>query len=63
MNEDTLADRTGLYTQLMETEGKSLIMDGDKVVGVNAVGKDGNKVTLHANKGVILATEIGRAHV
>lgn len=54
--EDTLADRTGLYTQLMETEGKSLIMDGDKVVGVNAVGKDGNKVTLHANKGVILAT-------
>ena len=54
--EDTLADRGALYTQLMETEGKSLIMDGDKVVGVNAVGKDGNKVTLHANKGVILAT-------
>ncbi|MCI8475078.1 MAG: FAD-dependent oxidoreductase [Oscillospiraceae bacterium] len=54
--ESTLADRGELYTQVMETEAKSLIMDGNKVVGVNAVGKDGNKVTLHANKGVILAT-------
>lgn len=44
------------YTQLVNTEGKSLIMDGDKVVGVNAIGKDGQKVTLHANKGVILST-------
>lgn len=44
------------YTQLMNTTGKSLIMEGDKVVGVNAEGKDGNKVTLHATKGVILAT-------
>lgn len=41
---------------VMDTEGKSLIMDGDKVVGVNAVGKDGNAVTLMANKGVILTT-------
>lgn len=44
------------YTQMMETTAESLIMDGDKVVGVNAVGKDGNKVTLHANKAVIMAT-------
>ncbi|NMD37657.1 MAG: FAD-binding protein [Christensenellaceae bacterium] len=44
------------YTQMMNTTGVSLIMDGEKVVGVNAVGKDGNKVTLHANKGVVLAT-------
>lgn len=44
------------YTQLMETTGESLIMDGDKVVGVNAVGKAGNAITLHANKSVILAT-------
>lgn len=41
---------------VMDTEGKSLIMDGDKVVGVNAIGKDGNAVTLMANKGVILTT-------
>jgi len=54
--EGALADRGDLYTQVMETEAKSLIMDGNKVVGVNAVGKDGNKVTLHAKKGVILAT-------
>ena len=41
---------------IMDTTGKSLITDGDKVVGVNAVGRDGNAVTLMANKGVILAT-------
>ncbi len=44
------------FTLLMDTEGTSLIMDGDAVVGVNAVGKDGNTVTLHANSGVIMAT-------
>jgi urocanate reductase len=44
------------YTEFTDTEGKSLIMDGDAVVGVNAVGKDGNKVTLYANKGVVLST-------
>lgn len=43
-------------TILLETTAKSLIMDGDKVVGVKAVGRDGNSVTLHANKNVILAT-------
>ena len=52
---ETLATREN-YTQLMETEGKELIMDGAKVVGVVAYGKEGNKVTLKANNGVILAT-------
>lgn len=52
---ETLAKRVS-YMQLMETTGRELIVDGDKVVGVMAEGKDGNKVTLHANKGVILAT-------
>jgi len=51
----TLKERENVQI-VMDTEGKSLIMDGDKVVGVNAVGKDGNAVTLMANKGVILAT-------
>lgn len=44
------------FTLLFNTDADSLIMDGEKVVGVNATGRDGNKVTLHANKGVILAT-------
>ena len=54
--EDVLAKRGDKFTALMDTETKSLIMDGSDVVGVNAVGKAGNKVTLHAKKGVILAT-------
>lgn len=44
------------FKLIMNCSGQSLITDGDKVVGVNAVDKDGNKYTLHANKGVILAT-------
>ena len=52
---DTI-EGNSLYTLLLNTEGKSLILDGDKVVGVNAVGRDGNAVVLKANKGVILAT-------
>lgn len=44
------------FTLLFNTNAESLIMDGDKVVGVNATGRDGNTVTLHANKGVILST-------
>lgn len=44
------------YTQLLNTTGVSLIMDGDTVVGVNAIGRDGNTVTLMANNGVIMAT-------
>lgn len=50
-----LAEREN-YTQMMDTEGKELVMDGAKVVGVVAYGKDGNKITLKANNGVILAT-------
>lgn len=53
--ESALEGREGV-TILMDTTGESLILDGEKVVGVNATGKDGNAVTLHANNGVILAT-------
>lgn len=52
---DTLTGK-GNYTQLMETSGKSLIVEGGRVVGVNAEAKDGHKITIRANKGVILAT-------
>lgn len=42
---------------MYETAGKSLIQDeSGRVVGVNAVKADGTPVTLHANKGVVLAT-------
>lgn len=54
--EGNLSTKGDRFTALMNTEGKSLIMEGDKVVGVNAIGKDGEAVTLHANNGVILAT-------
>ena len=55
--QDTLATRGDLFTAKMDTTGESLITDeSGKVVGVNATHKDGHKVTLHANKGVILAT-------
>jgi len=40
---------------LFNTVGKKLIMDGEKVVGVEAQRKDGTKVTIHADA-VILAT-------
>lgn len=44
-------------TIMYETTGKSLIQDSTgRVVGVNAEQADGTKVTLHANKAVILAT-------
>jgi flavocytochrome c len=52
---ETLAGRSS-YTQLLETAGKSLIVEGGRVVGVNAEAKDGHKVTLRASRGVILAT-------
>lgn len=52
---DTLDGRDNVQI-LMDTTGDSLITDGDKVVGVNATGKEGNAVTLMANNGVILAT-------
>ncbi|MDR1178447.1 MAG: FAD-dependent oxidoreductase [Spirochaetaceae bacterium] len=52
---DSLAGRNN-YSQMLDTTAKSLIVEGGRVVGVNAVGKDGHKVTLRAARGVILAT-------
>lgn len=51
---NALEGREGVQI-MMDTTGVSLITDGDKVVGVNATGKEGNAVTLMANKGVIIA--------
>ncbi len=41
---------------LTSTRATSIIMEGGKAVGVNAETADGAKVTLHADKGVVLAT-------
>ena len=41
---------------LTETPANTLIMDGDKVVGVKATDKNGNTYIINANKGVVLAT-------
>ncbi len=42
---------------LTSTKGESLIQDETgRVVGVNATNPDGSALTLHANKGVIIAT-------
>lgn len=41
---------------LLETKAEKLILSGNKVVGVEATGKDGQKITLNAKKGVVLAT-------
>lgn len=41
---------------ILETAGKELIMENGRVVGVIAEQADGTKVTLHANKAVIMAT-------
>ncbi len=43
-------------TIMTRTTAESLIVEDGKVTGVNAVRYDGTPVTLHANKGVILAT-------
>ena len=40
----------------LRTKAKSLIYANDKVTGVKATEYDGTKLTLHANKGVVLAT-------
>lgn len=40
----------------LRTKADSLVTDGDKVTGVKAEQYDGTEVTLHANKGVVLAT-------
>ena len=53
---DNLA-RKSHFTLMMETAGEKLLLDeSGRVVGVEGTGRYGNKVTLHANKGVILAT-------
>jgi len=44
------------FKKIMNCTGKSLITEGDKVIGVMAEGSDGSTYTLKANKGVILAT-------
>lgn len=54
--EKTLAERGDQVEILMNTKGESLILDGDKVVGVKATNPDGSELTLHANNGVIIAT-------
>ncbi|MBC6719635.1 flavocytochrome c [Treponema sp. Marseille-Q4130] len=41
---------------MLNTKGESFIVENGKVVGVNAIGETGNKVTLRAKKGVVLAT-------
>jgi fumarate reductase flavoprotein subunit len=41
---------------MLETKAVSLIIENGRVVGVNAEKADGTKVTLRANKGVVLAT-------
>lgn len=41
---------------MLETKAEELIIENGRVVGVKAVKTDGTKVTLHAAKGVIMAT-------
>ena len=41
---------------LYETKGESLIQEDGRVVGVIAKNPDGSKLTVKANKGVIIAT-------
>lgn len=53
---ETLDQRADKCKILTDTKGDTLILDGDKVVGVKATNKDGSELTLTANKGVILAT-------
>ncbi len=53
---DNLAQKENVSI-IMETEGKSLVTDENgAVVGVIAQGRDGQTITLHADKGVVLAT-------
>ena len=54
---DNLAAKGDQVEIIMETTGSELIVDDSgRVTGVIAAGKKGNKVTLLADKGVILAT-------
>lgn len=41
---------------MLETKAEELIIENGRVVGVKAVQGDGTKVTLKANKGVVMAT-------
>lgn len=41
---------------LLDTKAEKLIVKDGKVVGVEATGKTGNKITVNANNGVIIAT-------
>ena len=43
-------------TIMVETTGKSLVKDGDRVTGVVCADRNGNQFTLSAKDGVILAT-------
>lgn len=49
------AEKAGVKI-LMETSGKSLIMQNGKVAGINAEKADGTKVTINTSKGVVLAS-------
>ncbi len=54
---DNLASKGALVEIMMEVSGKSIVVDDTgRVTGVIAEGKDGNAVTLTANKGVIITT-------
>jgi len=44
------------YRQFMETTVTGLIIEDGRVVGVNATGRYGNKITARAGSGVVLAT-------
>ncbi len=52
----TLDSRGEQCKILTNTKGESLIVDGDRVVGVKATNEDGSELTLKANKGVIITT-------
>lgn len=41
---------------MLRTKAESLIMENGKVTGIKATQYDGTEVTLHANKGVVVAT-------
>ena len=49
------ADQLGVEF-LFETAAKKIIMENGKAVGIEAVMTDGTPVTLHANKGIVIAT-------
>ncbi len=52
---ENVEERADKITLLTSTNAESIIMDGDKAVGVEATGETGNKVTVNA-KAVVIAT-------